>query len=198
MSRAISKSGKRRRQTLDVLPPAARAATHRALADERAEGLWVLLAEVGVDGPAAMEGALEDAEPEVARYRHGTRWWPLAAADAPLIERWQRRRTSFKHFGSPSASRELADWLRGPISTRVRQLLAPAPYARHIAIGADVLNAIAREQIVALTNGHEPTLWELTGRIGTKADELEPHSTARVHSLINDATAELLHPKVDP
>lgn len=196
MSRAITKSGKRRRQTLDVLPPEAILAARRALADEGALGLWVLLAEVGTDGPAAMEGTIEDVGPVMARYRHENKWWPLMAADAPLIEAWQQRRTAFRTFGSPTASRELAEWLSGPITTRVRQHLAPAAFARHISLGVRVLNAVAREQIVALTNGHEPTLWELTGRIGLRADDFEPHSSSRVHSIINDATRELLHPRV--
>jgi hypothetical protein len=58
---------------------------------------------------------------------------------------------------------------------------------------------LAREQIAALTDGREPLLWELIGRIGATVDDIEPHSTDRIHALLDEAFAEPLdHPRVDP
>ena len=200
--RAITKSAKRRRQTLDVLPPAVRRAVRAVLSEFGAEGLWVLLAELGVDGPAAMAGELVDTVGELLRFRHGSRWWVISAADAELIEQWLRRRRSFITFGAPDAATELGEWLRGPVSTAVRRHLGSVPYAAHVAIGVRNLNAISRERLVELCDGNEALLWELTGRIGVPTDLIEPHSTDRVHRLIDAATSEFTefadhHPRVE-
>lgn len=197
--RVITKSAKGPRVSADVLPEPARAVTHDVLVENFGEGLWVLLAEVGVDGPTAMAGELDVADDGVGLYRHDLRTWVIAPSDVPHIDAWIARRRSFIEHGSPRAHLELTDKLRGPITTEVRRRLGDAPWARHVTIGVRVLNALAREQLVALTDGHEPTLWELTGRIGVSADDLEPHSTDRIHALIDEACAELLdHPRVDP
>ena len=198
--RAISKSTKGPRVSVDVLPKPARAVTHDVMVEHVGEGLWILLAEIGVGGPAAMAGELDIADDGIGLYSDDNHSWVIASADVPHIKAWVRRRRSFIEFGSSRAHLELADRLRGPITTEVRRRLGDAPWSKHVAIGVRVLNALAREQLVALTDGHEPTLWELTGRIGVPADEIEPHSTDRIHARIDDACAELLdhHPRVDP
>jgi hypothetical protein len=193
--RSITKSSKRRRSSLDVFPPAALAATRQVLDSNDAMGLWVLLAELGVDGPAAMSGVLVDGENVL--YRYGTHQWSLLSEDVPLIEQWATRRFHFIGHGTDRGPRELSDWLRGPITTQVRKLLAPAPYACHLSVGVRVLNNSAMENLVRLTNGRESLLWELTGRIGVTADQIEPHSTRRIHLMLDAAAEELLEPEME-
>lgn len=189
--RSITKSSKRCRATLDVLTPAARTATRYVLESHGADGLWVLLAELGVDGPSAILGGLVIDEKYPVTYQYEGKSWILCIEDVPVIEKWIKRRALFIGHGSHKGSRELADWLRGPVSTEVRRILKPMPYRSHISIGIRVLNAISREDLVQLTGGSEPLLWELTGRIGVTADEFEPHSTSRIHQILDLAAEEI-------
>jgi hypothetical protein len=189
--RSITKTSKRRRATLDVLPDAVRRAVRQVLEGDGSFGVWILLAEIGVDGVAAMGGSI-DAGGTFARYHHDDRAWTVALADVAAIDEWQTRRTRFIRYGTGSAGRDLTEWLRGPVTTEVRRLLHPAPWARHISIGVRNLNAVANERIVELCNGNDGLLWELTGRVGAGADDHEPHSSARVQRILDTAGRELL------
>jgi hypothetical protein len=195
--RVITKSTKRGATSLDVAPPPVRRAITAVLREHRALGLWILCGECGVDGVAAMAGRL-DHEGDATIYRHGARTWVVASDDVAIIEEWQDQRRALIDYGTDSASRGLSDWLRGPVSTAVRRRLKPAAYRRHVSVGVELLNAIARERLVALADGDEHLLWKLTSRVGVPADRIEPHSTDRVHRLIDEATAEFLHPRVEP
>jgi hypothetical protein len=195
---AITKSAKRRRVSLDVAPPAVRAALRAVLADRDALGLWILCAECAVDGIAAMQGTL-DMTQAAPLYRHRSRSWIIANDDVDEILLWQRTRMAFTEAVTDAAGRQLGDWLRGPITTAVRARFRPAPWSKHVTIGGRLMNSIALAQMVAITDGNDHLLWELTGRFGTPADEIEPHSTDRVHRLIDAASSEFAHhPRVVP
>lgn len=196
--RAITKSSKRRRESIDVAPPAVRAALRAVLTERGAEGLWVLCAECGVDGVAAMKGAL-DTSRVAAVYRHGRRSWIIANDDVAAVLEWQHTRLAQTEAVTDAAGRQLADWLGGPVTTAVRTRLRPAPWAKHVRIGVRLMTSIALEQLVAITDGDDHLLWELTGRLGVPSDAIEPHSTDRIHRLIDEATAEFRdHPRVTP
>lgn len=187
---SISKSYKRRGVSLDVLPPDARRVLIEVLTEHGALGVWILAGELGCDGPDVMNGQVED-HGDAYFYRSGDRWWCIAADDVRTIEAWQIQRSSFISFGTVESARELADWLRGPISNEIRRRLSPAPYAQHLQIGVRLLNATARATIVDLCRGNDALVWELTGRVGVPVDLIEPHSTSRIHRILNEAAEEL-------
>jgi hypothetical protein len=194
---AITKTAKRRRVSLDVAPPAVRTALHAVLSDREALGLWILCAECAIDGIAAMRGTIDTTQ-AAPLYRHGSQSWIIANDDVEEILRWQRTRMTFTEAVTDAAGRQLGDWLRGPLTTAVREQLRPAPWAKHVTIGVRLLRSIALEEMVQITDGNEHLLWELTGRLGATADSIEPHSTDRVHRLIDAASAEFgHHPKVE-
>lgn len=189
---AITKQRKGRATSLQVLPDAVLHHVVDVLVTENALGLWVLLAEVGVNGTVAMRGRLL-AHGDLHQFQYRGRAWTLHPDDVGDVTVWLQHRQELLDYGSSEDGQALSRWLSGPITTAVRRRLRAdgVAWAHLVTIGAEVLNRRAVDCARLAADGNNELLIELTGRSGIRADSGCGRCVSEVIDEINRAAVEL-------